>query len=109
MSVNYRAGVAYGWAFSGKEFEKFNEATGWKYEDDFIILDPYYGVHCEQKAIFGKFLVKNSCLGTAHSFTLNEVNNIDMDLTEWIARFEEAGYDTSKLLPARHFIINQVY
>ena len=109
MSVDYRAGIAYGWEFSGEEYVKFNEATNYKYEDDFITLDPYLGVSAKQKAIFGIWLIINPCNGTAVPYLpFNEINKT-FNQTDWIARFEEAGYDISKLLPPRRFLVNQVY
>jgi hypothetical protein len=109
MSICHRAGIAYGWEFSGEDYVKFNEATDCKYEDDFIILDPYLGASSRQKAIFGIWLITNSCDGTAVPYlSFNEIDK-HFNQTDWIERFEEAGYDISKLLPPRRFLVNQVY
>lgn len=109
MGVDYRAGIAYGWEFSGKEHADFIKATGDKYEDCFIILDPYYGDSATQKAIFGVWLKTNPCIGTAVSYlNFNELDK-SFNLTEWIKAFEEAGYDVSKLPAPKHFLVNQVY
>ena len=109
MSVNYRAGIAYGWEFSGEEYRKFNEITKNKYEDDFIILDPYYGDSCQQKAIFGIWLKCNSVIGTASPYlTFNEIDK-EFNVYEWIKKFEEAGYDIPQLAAPKHYLVNQVY
>lgn len=42
MSVNYSAMLVYGWEMTSEEHEAFNEASKYKYEDDFVSADSYW-------------------------------------------------------------------
>ena len=113
MGICHRAGIAYGWEFSGEDYVKFNEATNCKYEDDFIILDPYYGDSCNRKALFGIWLESNPNIGTAREFipyTMNDISSI-FNYAEWRDKFLAAGYDPKDLIsnPPKFYIVNQIY
>lgn len=109
MSVDYKAGIAYGWEFSGKEYAEFNEETDYVFEDDFIILDPYLGDSSTFKAIFGIWLIENPCIGTAIPYlTFNEIDK-EFNMYDWIKKFESAGYIPASIPAPKHFLVNQVY
>lgn len=42
MSVSYSAMIVYGWEMTNQERDEFNEASEYKYEDDFISADAYW-------------------------------------------------------------------
>ena len=109
MSVNYRAGIAYGWEFSGEEYKKFNEITKYKYEDDFIILDPYSEDSCQQKAIFGIWIKCNSEIGTASPYLKFDEIDKEFNVYEWIKKFGKADYSISQLTAPKYFLVNQIY
>ena len=108
MSVDYTAGLAYGWAFSGQQYADFNKATDNKYEDMFIVLDPYYGDSCQQKAIFGMWIVSNPNIGTAKPIIHPGTIISSFDMSEYIAAIEEAGYDLTVIPTPHYFIVNRV-
>ena len=41
MSVDYSAGVAYGWRLTDQQKDDINEKTDYKYEDDYIPINAY--------------------------------------------------------------------
>lgn len=113
MSIGNKAGIVYGWAFSGMEYANFNRKTNNEFEDDFIILDPYYGDSCNRKALFGIWLESNPNVGTAREFipyTMNDISGI-FNYAEWRDKFLAAGYDPKELVnnPPKFYIVNQIY
>lgn len=69
MSVDYRAGIVYGYKVSYKDYNEMNEKSDYKYEDDFICVNSYDN---EPDYILGEW-VKVIFEGTAQPLNMWEI------------------------------------
>lgn len=46
MSVDYSAGVAYGWRITDEQRNDINEKTNYKYEDEYLYINAYVTSDC---------------------------------------------------------------
>lgn len=103
MSIEYSSGIAEGWLFTQEEVDNFNKKTNHKYEDNFILIDSWFG---NGEAIFGQWIVKNNNEGYAvplsHNYTEGRLN-----ISEWLEKFAEAGITTLKA--PQLYLVNQVH
>lgn len=109
MSVEFRAGLAFGWLVTPEEHKEMVE-TNWNYEDDFICVNNYDPD--DEYYVFGIWL---HCIGmgTIKEFNLFELSmDIPSDfMGEWGAKLRAMGkgewFDEEKRLPGV-FLIGQV-
>ena len=107
MSVDFRAGLAFGWLVSPEEYDEMIETT-YEYEDDFITINAYD----EDYRVFGVWL---HCIGmgTIKEFNLFELSmDIPPDfMGEWGAKLRAMGkgewFDEERRLPGV-FLVGQV-
>lgn len=69
MSVDYRAGLVYGYKVSYKDYNEMNAKSDYEYEDDFICVNLY---DYESDYILGEW-VKVIFEGTAQPFDMWEI------------------------------------
>lgn len=107
MSVNYKAGIAQGWIFNETERKRFNRATDYKYEDDFIFPNDWDGTG---DTIFGEWVAINNEPGTMIEISVLDLTPKEpMRILDWIKKYEEAGYDGADLTPPKYYLVNQVW
>ena len=108
MSVDFRAGLAFGWLVSDQEHKEMVE-TNWEWEDDFICVDSW---SASSYYVFGIWL-HHIDMGTIEEFNLFTLaNEIPSDfMGEWGAKLRAMGkgewFDEEKRLPGV-FLVGQV-
>lgn len=107
MSVDYRAGLAFGWLVSPEEHYEMVE-TNPEYEDDFITINAYDADY----KVFGIWLYHIG-MGTVEEFNIHSLaNEIPVDfMGEWGAKLRAMGkgewFDEEQRLPGV-FLVGQV-
>lgn len=90
MSVDYSAGVAYGWRITDEQRNDINEKTNYKYEDEYLSINAYVTSDC----ILGDWVYKIES-GTAVSVdSFRDDWEFRQDfLDRFLSILKEAGYE----------------
>lgn len=108
MSVEFRAGLAFGWLVTPEEHKEMVE-TNWEWEDDFICIDSWAD---DSHYVFGIWIYHID-MGSIKEFNINDLaNEIPVDfMGEWGAKLRAMGkgawFDEEQRLPGV-FLVGQV-
>ena len=108
MSVDFRAGLAFGWLVSDQEHKEMVE-TSWEWEDDFICVDSWAD---SSYYVFGIWL-HHIDMGTIEEFNIHRLaDEIPVEfMGEWGAKLRAMGkgawFDEEQRLPGV-FLVGQV-
>lgn len=108
MSIEFRAGLAFGWLVTPEEHKEMVE-TNWEWEDDFICVDSWTD---DSLYVFGIWIYHID-IGSIKKFNIGDLaDEIPVDfMGEWGAKLRAMGkgawFDEEQRLPGV-FLVGQV-